>query len=479
MGFFEGNESSGIGSVPKSGNVVYVNEEKDFGTVTAGVKIDTIPDTTFVLNSPVVQTLPFVVPTGSCFQLLTTNRVLNTLTYTNAVDAQFQGINSCVIIFDVVLNGNTTGTLFDLTGGYISLKFPDFNRYDNIGTLDSLESIYCPGVLFDVIAGGVNLIDCVSSTFTGCFIISLDGNTFSFFNISGASSGDIQISTAICDNDEFSSFVYVDPATYPNDHTVSITACNITIADNFFGAGSIIETDIRMILAANKGNQDSVVSAGAFLVSNALVTDIPAVNSFVIINGTTWTGDAESRILVNSDGVSDYLDLRKTSLTLDGDASMEPTLATKDLTTRFAQIDPERFTVTFTNATNLINEAGTALSNNDTIMFKDTVGTLPTGLRADVMYFVINKLTNSFQVSYTLGGAAVAFTTDGTPVNSYGLTSFHGSSPQNVIAANAARSLTPQALKCACPGSKIFLMVSNKTDDVNILVNEAYYRILG
>lgn len=472
-----GSESGGS-YVPKSGNIIYVLQESDFGTVTPGVKIDTIPNTTFVLNAPVVQTLPLVIPTGSSFQLLTANRILNTLTYTNTVSAQFQGINVGLFIFDVVLDGNSTAETFDIDGGTVSLKFPDFNKYNSIGTIKNIDTLYCPGVFFEVISAGLNLIDCEFCTFADCFISALSGNAFTFFNISGANSGDIQIFTALMDNNTFSSFIYIDGATYPTTHTINIAACNILNETNFYGFGSITQEDIRLILRGNKGSQDSITSGAAFLANNALITDIPAVNALVIINGATWTGDAESRILIGSDGGAKYTDSRGTTITIDGDVSLEPLTATKELTTQFIQLAAERFPVSFTNGTNLINETGTALVNNDIIMFKNTAGTLPVELREDVIYYVVNKAVNSFQVSYISGGSVVIFTDDGAPVNSYALSSLHGSSPQNTIAANTPRSLTPQALKKICCGDKIYLTVSNKTDAVNILVNESYFRII-
>jgi hypothetical protein len=71
------------------------------------------------------------------------------------------------------------------------------------------------------------------------------------------------------------------------------------------------------------------------------------------------------------------------------------------------------FTVTATNATDVFNATAHVLVNTDRVAFT-TTGTLPTGITAGVAYYVVNKATNTFQVSLTSGGAAVTFTTDGT-----------------------------------------------------------------
>lgn len=70
--------------------------------------------------------------------------------------------------------------------------------------------------------------------------------------------------------------------------------------------------------------------------------------------------------------------------------------------------------VTFTDAGDLVGLAAHGLVAGQKVVF-DTVVTT-TGVTAGTEYFVIaaNNTTNSFQVSATSGGAAVALTTDGT-----------------------------------------------------------------
>lgn len=73
-------------------------------------------------------------------------------------------------------------------------------------------------------------------------------------------------------------------------------------------------------------------------------------------------------------------------------------------------------TCTFINSTNIINATGHGLSNGNKVSFRATTGTLPPEIIPDHAYFVINALTNTFQISTTLSGPVFNFTTDGTPI---------------------------------------------------------------
>jgi len=75
-------------------------------------------------------------------------------------------------------------------------------------------------------------------------------------------------------------------------------------------------------------------------------------------------------------------------------------------------------TVTATNATNVLNATAHGLSNGDRVMLTTTATDLPAGLTSEPVYYVVNKTTNTFQVSATSGGSAVAFTDDGTGTHS-------------------------------------------------------------
>lgn len=75
---------------------------------------------------------------------------------------------------------------------------------------------------------------------------------------------------------------------------------------------------------------------------------------------------------------------------------------------------PTGQTVTFTNATNIINLSTHGKSAGDVVLFNNSGGALPAEISAQVRYYVINPNANDFQISATLGGAALTFSDDGT-----------------------------------------------------------------
>lgn len=70
---------------------------------------------------------------------------------------------------------------------------------------------------------------------------------------------------------------------------------------------------------------------------------------------------------------------------------------------------------TAANATNVFTSAGHGLANTTQVYVSSTL-TLPTGLNANTIYYVVAAATDTFQLSATSGGAAIDITTDGTGV---------------------------------------------------------------
>jgi surface protein len=68
--------------------------------------------------------------------------------------------------------------------------------------------------------------------------------------------------------------------------------------------------------------------------------------------------------------------------------------------------------VTFTDAGDLVNLASHGLSNGDEVSFATIVTT--TGIVTNRIYYVVNATAGTFQVAATLGGPALALTTNGS-----------------------------------------------------------------
>jgi len=68
---------------------------------------------------------------------------------------------------------------------------------------------------------------------------------------------------------------------------------------------------------------------------------------------------------------------------------------------------------TTTNATNKIDAVAHGLSNGDAVILV-TETTLPAGYSENTVYYVVNKGTDDFEVSLTIGGSAVTISDDGS-----------------------------------------------------------------
>lgn len=71
------------------------------------------------------------------------------------------------------------------------------------------------------------------------------------------------------------------------------------------------------------------------------------------------------------------------------------------------------FTTTFSTSTTAINSTAHGFTNGDRVMLLSS-SALPTGLSAAVVYYVVSAATDSFSVSLTSGGSAVAFSSNGS-----------------------------------------------------------------
>jgi hypothetical protein len=69
---------------------------------------------------------------------------------------------------------------------------------------------------------------------------------------------------------------------------------------------------------------------------------------------------------------------------------------------------------TFDSSTDLVQASGHGLTDDDMVSFKPFDGALPPEIMKDNRYYVVNALTNSFQISKILSGSPLDFTEDGT-----------------------------------------------------------------
>jgi hypothetical protein len=76
--------------------------------------------------------------------------------------------------------------------------------------------------------------------------------------------------------------------------------------------------------------------------------------------------------------------------------------------------------VTFTDAGDLVNLTAHGLSDGDEVSFSSITST--TGIVINTIYFVVNKTDDTFQVASSVGGSALALTTNGSGTVRYNST---------------------------------------------------------
>ena len=308
----------------------------------------------------------------------------------------------------------------------------------------------------------------------------LNASNCIFFNISGECDRAIFNNNFLATNGSNESVYYFDSGIITNDIKVSNDVVNISSGGSVFASSSLDQSDPYITFSNVTNVKDSTASAMISIGTNAQETSIPVANAIVLINSNQWSSSNLERFTVDANGVTEYTGIDEITISITQPIAMDVASGTnKDVLNQSIKIESNTsYEVTFTNGTNTINETGTALSNGDTISFYNTAGTLPAELRTDVIYYVVNKATDSFQVSYTSGGAAIAFTDDGSGTNSYSNASLIGLSAKATVDSGSQLNLTSVALTSIKTGDEITAVVINESDTTNIIAIGGGYRII-
>lgn len=452
-------------------NVVKVYKEADLpDTLVAG--------THYILQTPLVFTTSKTFPSGGDVEISSTNVASNTITY-SGTGTFFLGTGIVGIRINVQINSSSTGTLFGVTGDSGPNSFVFWGNggadlWDDLGTITSFGAGILQNVIMSRFDAGLKFVNTLGyfSTLTNWFNLSDQGIDFLTF--------DSAIEQINATNGGY--------APFPNEHIFNIDNSavvfafvgliqNVASGDRYFNPAGLLSTSPGVVVIDCANLADSGTSAELFLTGNTAVTDIPAAGALVEINlNANWTFIDVERLIVNVSGAVESIGRRPAKIKIDANINIEPVSSTKSLSIKTILVSPPPVDITFTNGTNLVNETSTALVDGDLISFRDTAGTLPAELRTDVVYYVVNKVANGFQVEYTPGDGAIAFTDDGTPVNSYQAATPHGSTPTNNIQSGSPRDLIPQATVPATLNSDSFLVVMNNQDAIDIEVKSGYQR---
>lgn len=457
---------------------IAINSAADFPTPVGGV-ITLETNINYVISQPlVVITNRLVIPASGQIQI--SGAIAGSVLFYAGVGAMISGTSvDRLLLVDSTFVSNDI--MFNITSGVSAQSFVNCNlsvfQAADLGNVTAISFFLISSVLqgFDQ---GLNFQNNPISAIINTNIVNTP-NTVGcvYFSYSGTMPFISAINTALNSFGSNETLFDIDPALINvNGYFSGIIALP---TGTIFKAGSLDQTHLTFKFITCVNIADSTVKIQHNLNNNSLITDIPAQNAWVIVNGgTDFSSSLSERMLGLSDGGATYIGLEDITAHASGIVNFEPSLASKHLAAAFMYVSGDQTIVTFTNAANTIDKVAHGLVNGNTISFKNTAGTLPAELRKDIYYFVVNAVADTFQISYTLGGAVIAFTDDGTPTNSYAIALNGGGIGRADIFALNPQDVTPISLLTITTNDEVYVIVSNETDAVDIKANYVYFNLI-
>jgi hypothetical protein len=105
------------------------------------------------------------------------------------------------------------------------------------------------------------------------------------------------------------------------------------------------------------------------------------------------------------------------------------------------------------STTDTFTQTAHGWSNGDPVIITRNGGSMPTGITIGVTYFIVNATTNTYQLSATVGGSAVNFTTNGLNLWSWNTKSLLAQTSHLITGANTTRIVL-----AANPGASVMVM---------------------
>ena len=365
-------------------NTVVINSINDFPTPSAGV-ITLESGKNYLMNSVVVTTNRFVIPTGG-FVRISSNNLSHALVYTGG-GVMFTGLNFGLFITNLVLFQAPGGTFFDLDG--VGSFFTISTIWQNCATIGSIRLNACSPFFcqFSGFTNGLTFSDRTDlvrrssigishTTFSGgtnavTDLVKIEGNIAlvgiqdSGFTTSGSNESILNLDSSLKTG---------------STEIVAQSIFNTKSGGNVFAPDSLDQTYINAKFFGCVEASDSTILAEINLVGNSLFTTIAVAGQ-------------NTPIATNS-----------------------PYTVQTALFERFLAQDE----CTFINGTDTVNTTfNHGLILNDRIFLHTYAGALPAELDATTEYYVVNPLAASFQLSLTPSGSVIDFTDDGSGVLYY------------------------------------------------------------
>jgi len=354
------------------------------------------------------------------------------------------------------------------------------NRLCKLGTFNVIGIIinvvrcyyFSDGLTFNNIYAGMSVSRVefkFSSNQAGCIYISCNGITDQInldFIYANPSSNDYVF--------------YFNPALIFNAITVdnspvALTGSGVTKA-NIFAPMSLNQKTLKVKFVGNTFIPDSTISIIASFYNGAQTTVVDAQYQYVIPKDgiAPWTNDQIER-MERTGNLFKYIGREnEVALKCSGLISLEPSLpVNKLLSCQWLKVASAQYSYTVDIGANTIIYATHGLLSGQVLLFS---GILAAPIRADALYYVVNPLLNTFQISFTSGGAAIDITTLGG-AQSYQLVQLLVGSSSNRISGGAPQTISTQAVATMDTNDLLCIAVQNMDDAVDIITRSIYQSV--
>jgi len=452
-------------------NIVYTNTIDDFPADVAGV-ITFEDGKEYWLNNAIVTDKRFAVATGESATLRSIDTTSHFLVYTG-VGTMFSGTNIEKFIFNNAAVSCPNGTLMDFDGGSDVTSFVWFGGgviadCDSLGSLNDIAYYHTTGTVIDC-GQGLTLTDMTGVAIFQQRFENWKNEANSVFITIAGDNGNVTISNSFLETDSNEKALDIKAASTVTGGSVS----NVTfVKDRIFASGSKDQTDTYWKFSDNPFQPDSRTIAQIGFQDNTAEVTIDQTGVPIKVNSASFSEDFAERFTTTSGGTVTYTGLESVITDVMAHLTMRPVSGVNiELGCYVGITRADIETVTFTNATDKVNQTAHGLANGTSIRFSNSGGALPAEIRDDQFYYVVNTATNDFEISSTLGGAALDFTDDGTGTNSYALGGLVASSEgESTSSSTRVESFGTQSLVQLDTGDSVEIFVDNHDTTSNIVV---------
>ena len=453
------------GEFTQANSIKRINDISDFPTPVDCVI--TLENYHYILNDTIYTYYSFKPPVGKAVKMSSTLPIDRNLIYLSD-DTLFKGSDYALFNLENISIINAVGgAIFGLKNSTQSsidiIQNCQFISAENIGYIkkgicviqNTFIQDFSDGIIFDSCETVTLSIVDFTGDGTGATYVTLD-NYLSNSDVHLCSFNTTLLDTALNIN--------ILPA-----NAMNVSNCTFGVGGKNYTFNSYNFSDNKITFNGNSRAENSQVTAEVKFFANGLTTSTPATAVPTFINVSTWTNQTMERMSSDANGITKYTGLENITLKVFGSAILDVPLGnTKILNLFLGGINAyDSTSCTFQNANDSVLADNHGFSNGDLISFYDSEGTLPSELRTDCFYYIVQSTTNSFKLSYTSGGGVVSFTDDGSGLNDFSEAFINGVQGRVTVNTGDPQQATTFGLFPVKTGVKGGLMIS-RDDDTDI-----------